>query len=63
MQEIRDKPALMDTIECTKKEYVNRSMGELEDFVVCTIKRDLTRMTLNISQPYLITNMTQGFNE
>ena len=27
------------------------------------IKRDLTKTTLNISQPDLITNTTQGFNE
>ena len=38
-------------------------MYELDDFVGCTIKRDLTKMTLNTSQPGLITNMTQGFNE
>ena len=38
-------------------------MGELEDFVGCTINRDLTRMTLKISQPDLITKITQGFNE
>ena len=38
-------------------------MGELEDFLVCMIKRDLTKTTLKISQPDLITKMTQGFNE
>ena len=38
-------------------------MGELEDYIGCTIKRDLTKMTLNISHSYLITKMTQGFNE
>ena len=38
-------------------------MGELEDFVGCTIKRDLTKITLNISHPDLINKMTQGFNE
>ena len=38
-------------------------MSELEDFVGCMIKRDLTKTTINISQPDLITNMTQGFNE
>ena len=38
-------------------------MGELEDFVGCMIKRDLTKMTLKISQPDQITNMTQGFNK
>ena len=38
-------------------------MGELEDSVGCTIKHDLTKMTLNIYQPYQITKMTQVFNE
>ena len=38
-------------------------MGELEDFVGCMIKRDLTNMTLNISQPDLIHNINQVFNE
>ena len=38
-------------------------MSELEDFVGCMIKRDLTKTTINISQPDLITKMTQGFNE
>ena len=38
-------------------------MGELKDFAKFTIKRDLTKMTLNISQPDLINKMTQGFNE
>ena len=38
-------------------------MCELEDFVGCTIKRDLTKMTLKNSQPDLVTKMTQGFNE
>ena len=37
-------------------------MGELEDFVGCTIKRDLTNITLNISQPDIINKTTQGFN-
>ena len=36
-------------------------MGELEDFVGCTIKRDLINMTLKISQPDIINKMTQGF--
>ena len=27
------------------------------------IKSDLTKMTINVYQPYLINNMTQGFNE
>ena len=38
-------------------------MGELEGFVVCTIKRDLTKTTLNIYQPHIIHKMTQEFNE
>ena len=31
--------------------------------MVCTIKRDLTNMTLNIYQPDIVTKMNQGFNE
>ena len=38
-------------------------MGELEYFVGCTIKHDLTKMTLHIYQPDIITNMTQVFKE
>ena len=38
-------------------------MGNLEDFVGCNINRDLTKATLNIYQPDLITNMTQVFNK
>ena len=38
-------------------------MGELEDFVGCMIKRDLAKTTLNISQPDIINNMTEVFNE
>ena len=37
-------------------------MCELVDFIGCTIKHDLTKITLNISQPDLINNMNQGFN-
>ena len=55
--EIGYKPALMDKIECIKKEYKNKPMGELEDFIVCTIKHDLIKMTLNISQPDIINTM------
>ena len=62
MLAIGDKPELMDTIECIKKEYVTRSMGEIEDFVGCTIKCGLTKTTLTIYQPDLLTKMTQGFN-
>ena len=53
----------MNTIECINKEYENQSMGELQDFIGCMIKSDLTKMTLNVYQHYLINNMTQGFNE
>ena len=60
---IRDKPALMNNIECIKKEYLTWSIGELESLVGCAIKRDLTNMTLNLSQPDLITKMTQRFNK
>ena len=38
-------------------------MGELEYFIGCMIKRDITNTTLNIFQPDLIKNMTQGFNK
>ena len=38
-------------------------MCELEDFVGYTIKRDLTKITLNIYQPHIITKITQGFKE
>ena len=38
-------------------------MGELEDFVGCTIKRDITKMALKLYQPHIITNMTQGLNK
>ena len=38
-------------------------MGELEDFVGCMIKRDLTKMTLKISQPRLINKTNQVFNK
>ena len=38
-------------------------MGKLEDFVGCTVRRDLIKMTLKIYQPHLITKITQVFNE
>ena len=38
-------------------------MGESEDFVKFTIKRDLTKVTLNISQLHLINKKIQGFNK
>ena len=60
---IRYKLALMDTIECNKKEYATQSMGELEELLGCKIKRDLTKMIINIFQPYLMNKITQGFNK
>ena len=53
----------MNSIKCTKKEYATRSIGELEDFLGCTIKHDLTKTTLNISQPDIINRTTQCFNK
>ena len=53
----------MDIIERVNKERATQSMGPLEDFVGCTIKRDLTNTILKIYQPNLSTKMTQGFNE
>ena len=38
-------------------------MGKIEDFVGCPIKRYPTKINLNISQPRLINNMAQLFNE
>ena len=38
-------------------------MGDLEDFVGCTINHEITKKNLNIYQPHRITNMTQGFNK
>ena len=38
-------------------------MGELEDLVRFTIKRDLTKTTLKISQQHLINKINQGFNK
>ena len=63
MMAVGNKSELNNTIECINKQYVTKSMGELEDFVGCTIKRDLTNITLNISQLHLITNMTQKINK
>ena len=63
MLAIGDRTELMDTIECIKKYYATQSMGELEDFIGCTIMRDLTKNTLNIHQPDLINKTTQIFNK
>ena len=38
-------------------------MGEKEDFVGCKIKRDLSKMTLKISQLDIINKMDKGFIE
>ena len=38
-------------------------MVELEEFIVYTVKCDLTKMTLKISQTHIITIITQGFND
>ena len=61
--EIGYKAVLVNKIEFFKREYAARSFGELKDFVKCTIKSAITKMTLNISQTDLITKMTQGFNK
>ena len=37
-------------------------IGELEEILECVIKRDLTNMNLNKSQPDMINKMNQGFN-
>ena len=42
---------------------MTQSTVPLEDFLLYTIKLDLTNMTLKISQPHLITTMTQLFNK
>ena len=61
--EIGDKPELMDKTERIEKEYSNLSRGTIEDFVGCTVKHDLTKMTFMISQLHVITKMTQGLNK
>ena len=38
-------------------------MGKLEEFVGCTIKRDLIKMNLKVSQPDIINKMNKGFNK
>ena len=38
-------------------------MGELEDFIVCMTKRELTKTNFNISQPDLINKTIQVFNK
>ena len=63
MLAIRYKLELINNIECIKKEDAIRRMGELEDFIGCMIKRDLTKTNLNIYQLDIINRMTQGFNK
>ena len=38
-------------------------MGDQEDFIGCTIKREITKMKLKISQPDLINKTTKVFNK
>ena len=38
-------------------------MVELEGFILCMIKSDPTKMTLNIYQPDIINNITKVFNK
>ena len=38
-------------------------MGDLEDFIGCTFKRDLTNMTLKIYQTNKVNKMNRGFKE
>ena len=49
-----DEPKLLDTLKYTKKEYVTRSMGPLEEILWCTIIYDIEEKNLNISQPDFI---------
>ena len=48
---IGDEPELLYRLEYTKKQYKISAMVRLEEFLVCMIKCDLTKMTLNIYQP------------
>ena len=63
MQAIGDKLGLMNMIEFINKYYATWSMVKLEDLVGCMIKHDMTKMTLNISQPDLNKKITQEFNK
>ena len=38
-------------------------MGGLEDVLGCTFNLGITKMNLNISQPHIITNTIEVFNE
>ena len=57
---IGDELELLDRLEYTKKQYKISSMVRLDEFLVCTIKCDLTKMNFNISQPYLIKKWLKG---
>ena len=48
---IGDEPELLYRLEYTKKQYKISAMVRLEEVLVYMIKCDLTKMTLNISQP------------
>ena len=48
---IGDEPELLDRLEYTNKQYKISAMVRLEEVLVYMIKCDLTKMTLNISQP------------
>ena len=54
--------SLIDALEYIKNEYTNLPMGPLEKLLVCTIKHNLIKKTLNISQSNLIRKIIQGFN-
>ena len=55
-----DGTELLCRLEYTKKQYKISSMFRLEEFLVCTIKYELTKMTIDISQPYLIKKWLKG---
>ena len=48
---IGDGTELLDSLEYTKKKFQISAMVRLDEVLVCTIKCDLTKMTLSISQP------------
>ena len=52
--EVGDELFLLDTMGLVKKEFATWEMSRLEDIVDFAIVCDLTNMTLNISQPYII---------
>ena len=54
---------MIDNIEFINKEYGTESTGPPENFVGYTIKHELTKTNLKISQPHLITKINQGINK